>query len=376
MPNFQSWRGTIAPALAVLFMASVLLLQPVSAESSQVDDTGTGWDLTNLNLDVTLLPASGELLAQGTLRVRLTGAAASTGPDFELNRNGFEFVSISSSLQAKEARVRGRLARVRLAQPVSRGQEIEVTVNYKYKDPGGITLKPDGAHAAGTDLWYPSPSNREGELNDVDAAGTVRYKLPRGWQMLSVGTQSQSSQSGDFVMQTWTVDTDVAHGFIAGPFALHVKPFKENKVRIMLAKPDASRAARIANTFSIVTAQLARWFGPFPYKDFGIAEVPSGLLPFSGRSLPGLFIADETNFDQSDIDHLILAHETAHAWWGNFVKVIDPGNQLLVEGLAHYSVCLVIEWLEGKAAAVEWLRFGRVTHPRRFRAFYQGLTPT
>lgn len=380
MGDFRKRLKGITFALAIPTMLLALSVRILNAQAGtnllEVDDTGTGWDLKHLKLDVTFLPASGELLAEGNLRVKLTGAAASTGPDFELNRNGFEFISVSSLAQTKEARVRGRLARIRLSQPCSRGDEIEVSVKYKYRNPGGIVVTNQGAHASGTDLWYPSPSNREGELNDVDVAGDIRFQLPENWQMLSAGKLTESIESGGFVTQTWASETELGRGFLAGPFAMHVRRVDDGELRILLLQPDTTRAAQIGRTFASIKNQLAYRFGPFPHKHYGIAEVPSGLVPFSGRSLPGLFIADTSNFDRLDIDHLILAHEAAHAWWGNVVKVVDPGSQLLIEGLAHYSVSLVIESLEGERAAVEWLRFGRVRQPRRFRAFYQGLTPT
>lgn len=97
-------------------------------------------------------------------------------------------------------------------------------------------------------------------------------------------------------------------------------------------------------------------FGPFPYREFRIIEVP----PYSinGRAFPSALALSEPNFITRtgpgivDLTFFGTAHEVAHQWWGGQVRpAYAKGRGFVSESLANYSAMLVTEKVLGPAEA-------------------------
>jgi ABC-2 type transport system permease protein len=89
-------------------------------------------------------------------------------------------------------------------------------------------------------------------------------------------------------------------------------------------------------------------FGPYPYRDLRIAEVP----PYGGygRALPNIISFTEDIFlfriGENDVDEPFYgtAHEVAHTWWGGMVRgAFVAGHNFLSESLANYSAMILME---------------------------------
>jgi len=93
-------------------------------------------------------------------------------------------------------------------------------------------------------------------------------------------------------------------------------------------------------------------YGPFPYADLKVAQMPGGL----SQGWPGLIFLASTSFltaEEKSQLHMspveqtlvsqIIAHETAHQWWGDLVMWSGYRDQWLVEALANYSSMMVLE---------------------------------
>ncbi|MGA7631848.1 MAG: M1 family aminopeptidase [Terriglobales bacterium] len=111
------------------------------------------------------------------------------------------------------------------------------------------------------------------------------------------------------------------------------------------AQAVADRAARSITSFS-------QWFGPYPFNSLALTQMP-GLM---SQGWPGLvflssfaFLSPREQADlhlgpvASEIDNLVLAHETAHQWWGDLVLWNSYRDQWLAEGLANYASLLMLE---------------------------------
>ena len=107
----------------------------------------------------------------------------------------------------------------------------------------------------------------------------------------------------------------------------------------------ADKAARAIDDFS-------RWFGPYPYHSLELTQMPGEM----SQGWPGLIFLSSFAFlnpkEQEDLnlDPLsallsgqILAHETAHQWWGDLVYWSNYRDQWLVEALANYSALMLLE---------------------------------
>jgi aminopeptidase N len=97
-------------------------------------------------------------------------------------------------------------------------------------------------------------------------------------------------------------------------------------------------------------------FGPFPYRELRVVEVP----PYSinGRAFPSAIAFSEPNFITRtgpgvvDLTFFGTAHEVAHHWWGGQVRpAYAKGRAFVSEALANYSAMLVTEKVLGPAEA-------------------------
>jgi tetratricopeptide (TPR) repeat protein len=106
---------------------------------------------------------------------------------------------------------------------------------------------------------------------------------------------------------------------------------------------------------------LTEEFGPYPYDEFAIAEVPNDKAEqagFAGASMGGFMLADTADLDEP-FNLAYYAHEIGHQWWGNLVTQTGPrGASVLNEGLAQFGSLLAVETLEGEAKAEQYRRDG------------------
>jgi len=95
-----------------------------------------------------------------------------------------------------------------------------------------------------------------------------------------------------------------------------------------------------------------RYFGPFPYHELAITQLPGNL----SQGWPGLIFLSSYAFLspkekeelQSDptqrlLSDQVIAHETAHQWWGDLVGWKSYRDQWIMEGLANYSALMLLE---------------------------------
>ncbi len=107
----------------------------------------------------------------------------------------------------------------------------------------------------------------------------------------------------------------------------------------------ADRAAKAIGSFS-------QWFGPYPYGSLALTQMPGNL----SQGWPGLIFLSSFAFlspqEQTDLrldpvarelDNQVLAHETAHQWWGDLVLWKSYRDQWISEGLANYAALMILE---------------------------------
>ena len=97
-------------------------------------------------------------------------------------------------------------------------------------------------------------------------------------------------------------------------------------------------------------------FGPYPYTELDVVEVPSTV----GFEFPELVLIGSQFFDDPahagsrvGVVELLVAHEVAHQWWHGLVGNNHHQHAFLDEGLAEYASFLYFEREHGTAAA-EW----------------------
>jgi aminopeptidase N len=240
--------------------------------------------------------------------------------------------------------------------PAPAGDPVEITVSYRDEadavgggglspegwfptDDGSFVLnEPDGAHT-----WLPSndhPSDK----------ATWRFELsvPHGTAAIANGhlvdqregrvqdtwVWEQREPMATYLIQLLTGDYEVLDGGRAGDTPL---------VNVVLRGDEE----RMQPYFDLTDDQIAFFeplFGPYPLDLYGLAftDSVSGLaMETQGRSL--FSRNDFTTSAPGLSQHLLLAHELAHMWFGDAVTPADWSDLWLNESFATYGQWL---WLD------------------------------
>jgi aminopeptidase N len=124
----------------------------------------------------------------------------------------------------------------------------------------------------------------------------------------------------------------------------------------VIALPPIPSPARNAQTVAAAAAHaiefFSRRYGPYPYSDLKLAQIPGGL----SQGWPGLIFLSSISFltaEEKSQLHItpvgntlisqVISHETAHQWWGDLVMWSGYRDQWIAEALANYSSLMVLE---------------------------------
>jgi hypothetical protein len=124
----------------------------------------------------------------------------------------------------------------------------------------------------------------------------------------------------------------------------------------MIVTPPAPSPAHdvqeVADKASEAIANFSQWFGPYPYGSLALTQMPGNL----SQGWPGLvflssfaFLSPQEQTDlrldplTRDLDSQVLAHETAHQWWGDLVQWKSYRDQWIAEGLSNYASLMLLE---------------------------------
>ncbi|MGI9644521.1 MAG: M1 family metallopeptidase [Ilumatobacteraceae bacterium] len=231
------------------------------------------------------------------------------------------------------------------AMPVASPSAPGFPIGWFTTDDGSFVLnEPDGART-----WMPAndhPSDK----------ATWRFELhvPEGVAAIANG-ELERRGNGDDGEGPWIwVESDPMATYlvqlIVGDYTvIEDEPYRSidgADVELVHAVPSGTEDG-LAPHAAINLGQLAFFedlFGPYPLDRYGLAlvdEFPDGLaMETQGRSM---FSADVFAGPPGPFEHLLLAHEIAHQWFGNAVSPAEWGDIWLNESFATYAQWL---WLE------------------------------
>jgi len=117
---------------------------------------------------------------------------------------------------------------------------------------------------------------------------------------------------------------------------------------------------RMMRSMRASLAYFGEQFGPYPYRELRIVEFPR--YASFARAHPHTIAFSEgsaflTRVDPGDVDRtfFVVAHETAHQWWGGqVIPAQAAGAGLVSETLAQYSSMMVLETSYGEEMAREF----------------------
>jgi ABC-2 type transport system permease protein len=177
----------------------------------------------------------------------------------------------------------------------------------------------------------------------------------------------------------YRTDAPISFGspFLSAKYAVREDKWNDVALRIYYHPTHDFNLDRLMASMKASLEYFTREFGPYPFPELRIVEFPR--YASFARAHPHTIAFSEggsllTWVRDWDIDrpYFVVAHETAHQWWGGDVAPARvPGAGLVSETLAQYSAIMVLERTHGAAYArrftdyeMDYYRRGRAAAPR------------
>ncbi len=304
----------------------------------------------------------------------------------EANGRPVEFIH-NQALEGTQLARRGNdMVAVIFPQPLQAGEEIDLHFVY-----GGDVLSEAGAgllYVGARGTWYP---NRGLEMAKFD----LQFRYPAGWTLLATGKRIEGESANlppGEQSSHWVSDRLMPiAGFNLGKYSrveAHagkvaveayaaagmertfpkgtteamilpppVVPFPRihatDEVTVNTPPPSPARNAQaVADASARAVEFFAHRFGPYPYSGLALTQMPGDV----SQGWPSLIFLSSFSFlTPEEKSHLhmspvgkilsdnVIAHETAHQWWGDLLSWKSYRDQWLFEALANYSALLLLE---------------------------------
>jgi Peptidase family M1 domain len=269
----------------------------------------------------------------------------------------------------------------------------KLTLHFKY---GGEVLSEAGGgllYVGARGTWYP---NRGLGMSNFD----LKFRYPVGWTLVATGKRVDAASENGSTSSGLVQGEQVGHwiserpiplaGFNLGKYsravahagAVTVETYAssgvertfprgsiENKapepplppglrpaplpMNIVTPSPSPARNAQsVADTSARAIDFFARRFGAYPYSTLALTQMPGqvsqgwpSLIYLSSFSF--LTPAERSQLHMSPVTTIlssaVIAHETAHQWWGDLVTWNSYRDQWIVEALANYASLMLLQ---------------------------------
>lgn len=306
----------------------------------------------------------------------------------EINGQPAEFIN-NPALEGTQLARRGNDL-VAVVFPQALRKDDVFTLHFLY---GGAVLSEAGGgllYVGARGDWYPSRG-----LSTASFDLTFRY--PVGWTLIATGNRVSGADdtneipaetaSSSMIEARWKTDRPIAlAGFNLGKYVkasaqagpVQVETYAARGVEKDFPRPadptpsldprgitpqpsltlapsspsPAKHAQSVANEAAHAVEFFAQRFGPYPYSSLSLTQMPGSV----SQGWPGLIFLSSLSFlsppeaedlhmspSRSLLRRIVLAHETAHQWWGDLVLWKSYRDQWIVEALANYSALMELE---------------------------------
>lgn len=298
----------------------------------------------------------------------------------EADGRAVEFIHNSSLTGSQLARRGDDMLAIYLPKGLDAGRPIELIIRYSGSvlSEAANGLLYVGEHGT----WYPN-------VGFAMSAFDLEFRYPPGWTLIATGHAAETKTSGTDQVSRWVSERPVpVAGFNLGRYArnqtragaISVDTYATSTVergfpattKDLMPVPDIFKDRRIAalatrepsspspsQNSQMVGATAARalafyqdHFGPFPYRGLSLTQFPGRV----SQGWPGLvFLSSFAFLSPAELEQVqndpklrlmtqqVIAHETAHQWWGDLVMWNSYRDQWTMEALANYSALMLLE---------------------------------
>lgn len=377
-----------APAAEAAPMAEPAPVEPGRApEPGRYDD---GVDVLDYQVELELTEGNSEI--RGRTRLRLARAGGEEDRVvLDLTGMAVDSVSVGPRVYRGMERVspdtyRDSLSRGRLPVPFpddsEAGDTLAILVHYRGTPDDGLILgrTPHDAPSVFADnwpnrarFWFPSvdhPSDK--------ATVTFVVRAPEAWQVVSNGTplspptpvadaagSGEDGEPGEPARRTWRWETEApipTYTMVVGATTFSTRPLGTAacgraplsprrdgcvEVTAWLFPPDTGQANRSFRRAPEMMDFYTSLIGPYPFEKLAHVQAATrfgGMENSSAIFYPGQPLAAGRDMEA------VVAHETAHQWFGDSVTEADWRHLWLSEGFAEYFEALFFEDADGVEA--------------------------
>ena len=292
-----------------------------------------------------------------------------------------EFIHNQAIEGSQLARRGNDVVAIVLWSPLRAGQKIELSFEYS----GSVLSEAASGllYVGDHGTWYP---NRGLAMASFD----LEFRYPAAWTLVATGHKTEQKEERGEQVSRWVSDGPVpVVGFNLGRYSQNVTyagkvpvltyataslergfpgtstpspdiPFNAPGHSIAalavprsVQPPSPSENVRMVGATSAKAVEFyERYFGPYPYSELAITQMPGAV----SQGWPGLIFLSSFAFlnpeqqGRTGIDRnrlamaeQIVAHETAHQWWGDLVGWSSYRDQWMMEALANYSSLMLLE---------------------------------
>ena len=191
---------------------------------------------------------------------------------------------------------------------------------------------------------------------DLKGRWTVTLEHPAKWQSAANGAELSRTASGDRVTvkfaETQPLPTYLV-AFVAGDFKIETAERKGRTYRMFHRETDAAKVARNRDAIFDLHATALEYLEaytaiPYPFGKFDFVAIPAfqfGGMEHAGKILynaSGLLLDESATQNQLLGRASVIAHETAHMWFGDLVTMRWFNDVWMKEVFANFMAAKIV----------------------------------
>ncbi len=202
---------------------------------------------------------------------------------------------------------------------------------------------------------------------DLKGRYTLSLRVPEGWQAVANGPEQSANGPADVIRfgETAPLPTYL-FSFVAGKFSVETAMRDGRPLRMFHRETDAAKVARNRAAIFDLHASALAWLEryttiPYAFGKFDFVLIPSfqfGGMEHAGAILynqAGLMLDESATQNQLLERASVIAHETAHMWFGDLVTMQWFNDVWMKEVFANFMAAKIVN-----------PSFPRVNHELRF----------